>query len=75
MLIYVAVGRCALHTRMGSNDLLSMFNLNLSKKLSGEQECALEKTFDSFLPEKIHTRYCKYILGVGKYACRLLKLN
>ena len=33
--------------------------------------CALEKTFDSFLPEKIHTRYCKYILGVGKYACNM----
>ena len=62
---------CVKPVLLYGSELWSVFNLNLSKKLSGEQECALEKTFDSFLPEKIHTRYCKYILGVGKYACNM----
>lgn len=53
------------------SELWSVFNLNLSKKLSGQEQFSLEKTFENFMPEKIHTRFCKFILGVNKYASNI----
>ena len=47
------------------------FNLNFSKKVSCEGEYTLEKIFENVLPEKVHTRFCKYILGVNKYASNI----
>ena len=46
---------CVKPVLLYGSELWSVFNLNLSKKLSGEQECALEKTFDSFY-QKRYTR-------------------
>ena len=59
------------------SELCSVFNLNLSKKLSCEDENTLEKTFEFFFfSEKVHTSFCKYILWINKYASNIAsKLN
>lgn len=47
--------------------------LNLDK-LSNSTEFSLESKYKNFIPDKIHTRYCKYVLGVGKYASDIASL-
>lgn len=32
---------------------------------------SLEDSYESFLPEKIHTKFCKFLIGVNKYSCNL----
>ena len=49
------------------SELWPIFEVNLSKKLSCDGEYTLEKTFENVLPETVHPRFCKYILGVSKY--------
>ena len=53
------------------SEFCSVFNLNLSKKLSYEDENTLEKTFEIFLLEKVHTIFCKYTLWVNKHASNI----
>ena len=53
------------------SELWSIFNLNVSKNSTNASTFTLEKRYEEFLPEKIHTRYCKFILGVNKYAFNL----
>ena len=53
------------------SELWSIFNLNVSKNSTNASTFTLEKCYKEFLPEKIHTRYCKFVLGVNKYASNL----
>ena len=37
-------------------------------KLDSTREFSLEDKFKTFIPENIHTKFCKFVLGVGKYS-------
>ena len=42
--------------------------LSCPKNSTDASYFSLEKHYEDFLPEKIHSRFCKFILGVNKYA-------
>ena len=31
----------------------------------------LEESYEDFLPERIHTKFCKFLIGVNKYSSNL----
>ena len=53
------------------SELWSIFNLNVSKNSTNASMFTLEKRYEEFLPENIHTKFCKFILGVNKYTSNL----
>lgn len=59
------------------SELWGMYSLNLDKKLtvSGDKQYVLESVYQNFSPEKIHIRYCKFVLGVNKYASNIASLS
>ena len=32
---------------------------------------SLENSYNSFLPEKVHTKFCKFVIGANKYSCNI----
>ena len=32
---------------------------------------SLENSYDSFLPEKVHTKLSKFVIGANKYSCNI----
>ena len=54
------------------SELWSVFHINCSKNSTDASNFSLEKHYEDFLPEKKnHSRFCKFILGVNKYAPNL----
>ena len=53
------------------SELWSVFNINMCRNGIHPSDFSLEKHYDDFLPEKIHSRFCKFILGVGKYTSNI----
>ena len=49
----------------------SVFNINICRNCTDASQFSLEKQYENFLPEKVHTRFCKFILGVNKYTSNL----
>ena len=49
------------------SELWSVFNVNICRNCTDASKFSLERQYDNFLPEKVHTRFCKFILGVNKY--------
>ena len=48
------------------------FNINLKKKLVTKNNIySLENSYDSFLPEKVHTKLSKFVIGANKYSCNI----
>ena len=41
--------------------------MNLGKNLGKNSTYKLEKLYEDFIPEKVHTKICKYIIGANKY--------
>ena len=44
---------------------------SICRNCTDASQFSLEKHYDNFLPEKVHTRFCKVILGVNKYTSNL----
>ena len=40
--------------------------INSSKNPTDAANFSVEKHYEDFLPEKIHSRFCKFIIGVNK---------
>ena len=55
------------------SELWGTYVLNIGRKLNSNSNISniLEKSFEDFSPENIHTRFCKYVLGVSKYASNI----
>lgn len=52
-------------------ELWSPYNINAYKILSSTNTHYLEESYEDFLPEKIHTKFCKFLIGVNKYSSNL----
>ncbi len=49
-------------------ELWSVFHIKCNGLGASTDPYYLEKAFNKFLPEDIHTKYCKFVLGVNRYA-------
>ena len=52
-------------------ELWSPYSININKILSSTSTYYLEESYEDFLPEKIHTKFCKFLIGVNKYSSNL----
>ena len=62
---------CVKPVLLYGSELWSVFHINCSKNSTDASNFSLEELYDGVLPEKIHSRFCKFILGVDKYAPNL----
>lgn len=65
---------CVKPVLLYGSELWGPYILNLDKRLTPGLNDDLEKTFLNFAPEKIHIRYCKFVLGVTKYASKIASM-
>ena len=49
-----------------------VFHVNMSKISTDAANFSLEKHYEDFLSEKIHSNFCKFIPGVTKYSSNLV---
>ena len=52
-------------------EIWSPYSLNFVKVASKSNSFNLEESYEDFLPERIHTKFCKFLLGVNKYSSNL----
>ena len=45
--------------------------INLEKHLGKDPTYKLEELYEDFIPEKVHTKFCKYIIGANKYTTNI----
>ena len=65
---------CVKPVLLYGSELWGPYILNLDKRLTQGSNDDLEKTFLNFAPEKVHIRYCKYVLGATKYALNIASM-
>ena len=62
---------CVTPILLYGSELSSVFNIDICRDCTDASQFSLEKHYDNFLPEKVHTRFCKFILGVNIYTSNL----
>ena len=62
---------CVKPVLLYGTELWSVVHINCSKNFTDASNFSLEKHYEDFLPEKNQSRFCKFILGVNKYAPNL----
>ena len=53
------------------SEIWSPYCINFVKLASKENRYCLEESYIDFYPEKIHTKFCKFLIGVNKYSSNL----
>ena len=53
------------------SEIWSPYCINFVKLASKENRYCLEESYEDFYPEKIHTKFCKFLIGVNKYSSNL----
>ena len=53
------------------SDSWSPYSLNFVKIASKVNNHNLEESYEDFLPERIHTKFCKFLIGINKYSSNL----
>ena len=45
--------------------------MNVEKHLGKDSTYKLEELYEDFIPEKVHTKFCKYIIWANKYTINI----
>ena len=53
------------------SEIWSPYSLNFVKIASKVNNHSLEESYEDFLPERIHTKFCKFLVGINKYSSTL----
>ena len=53
------------------SEIWSPYSLNFVKIASKVNNHNLEESYEDFLPERIHTKFCKFLIGINKYSSNL----
>ena len=56
---------------LNCSEIWRPYSLNFVRIASKVNNHNLEKSCEDFLPERIHTKFCKFLIGVNKYSSNL----